>query len=83
MDNLAAYFGRFAPELRAMDYGREIWTLYQSGKLHPDTHLAGYVEHNSRPVNVAGVLRAVDVVLEKEAAWQRYKYETRRQVRPR
>ena len=36
MDNLAAYFGRFAPDVLAMDYGREIWSLYQSRKLHPD-----------------------------------------------
>jgi RIO kinase 1 len=83
MDNLAAYFGRFAPGLPGMDYGREIWSLYQRGQLYPDTNLTGYVEPNRRSVDVACVLRAVDVVLKKEAAWQRYKYETRRQARPR
>src|SRR5674476_247723 len=35
VDNLTAYFGRFAPELRTTDYGREIWSIYESGKLHP------------------------------------------------
>jgi RIO kinase 1 len=83
MDNLAAYFGRFAPDLLAMDYGREIWSLYQSGRLHPDIDLTGYIEHNRRPPDVAGVLRAVDVVLKKEAAWQRYKCEAGRHARSR
>jgi RIO kinase 1 len=83
MDNLAAYFGRFAPDLLEMDYGREIWSLYQDGRLHADTDLTGYIEHNRRPADVAGVLRAVDTVLKKESGWQRYKHETRRHARPR
>ncbi len=83
MDNLATYFGRFAPDLLTIDYGREIWSLYQSGKLHPDVNLTGCIEHNRKSANVAGVLRAVDSVLRKEAAWQRYKQEMRRQIHPR
>ena len=81
--NLAAYFGRFAPDLLAMDHGREIWALYQSGKLHPDINLTGYIEHYRRATDVAGVLRAVDVVLKKEVAWQRYKCEAGRHARSR
>lgn len=83
IDNLAAYFGRFAPDLLAMDHGREIWALYQSGKLHPDTDLTGYIEHNRRPRDIAGILRAIDIVLKKEAAWQRYKCEAGRHTRSR
>ena len=37
VDNLRRYFGRFAPELLATDYGHEIWALYEAGTLHPDT----------------------------------------------
>ncbi|ARO87227.1 serine protein kinase RIO [Nitrosospira lacus] len=77
MDNLAAYFGRFAPELPATDYGREIWSLYQSGKLHPDIALTGRIEHSKKPVDIAGVMRVVNIVLKKEAAWQRHKLEMR------
>ncbi|SEK40199.1 PA4780 family RIO1-like protein kinase [Nitrosovibrio tenuis] len=83
VDNLAAYFGRFAPDLLAMDYGSEIWSLYQGGKLHPDVDLTGYIERNRKPANVSGVLRAVDIVLKKEAAWQRYKFEMGRHARRR
>lgn len=49
MHNLSAYFGRFAPELLMTDYGSEIWSLYQSGKLHPGIELTGRVEHSSMP----------------------------------
>ena len=77
MDNLAAYFGRFAPELLTTDYGREIWSLYQSGKLYPDMTLTGRIEYHNKPVNIAGVMRVVNTVLMKEAAWQRYKLEMR------
>ena len=31
VDNLRRFFGRFAPELTATDYGKEIWALYESG----------------------------------------------------
>lgn len=77
IENLTGYFSRFAPELLTTDYGREIWSLYQSGKLHPDITLTGRVEHSKKPVDVVSVMRVVDVVLKKEAAWQRYKQEMR------
>lgn len=35
VDNLATYFGQFAPELIGTQYGKEIWQLYESGELKP------------------------------------------------
>ena len=35
VDNMATYFGKFAPELRTTDYGKEIWALYEAGTLVP------------------------------------------------
>ena len=58
--NMTAYFGRFAPELLVTDYGREIWKLYASGELSPETVLTGRFEQNSRPADVHGVMRDVD-----------------------
>ena len=46
VDNLANYFGRFAPELRKTDYGKEIWSLYESGELHPEVKLTGRFERS-------------------------------------
>ena len=60
VDNLAAYFGRFAPELAQSDYGREIWQLYQSGALHPTTELTGRYRQPKRKANLKGVLAEID-----------------------
>ena len=75
IDNLANYFGRFAPELLATDYGMEIWSLYQSGELNPEVKLTGRFERNEKPADVASVMREVDSALKEEAARQRYKQE--------
>jgi RIO kinase 1 len=49
-------------------------------KLHPDVVLTGYCEHENKPADLAGVFRTVDLVLKKEAAWQRYKQEMKRSL---
>lgn len=73
--NLASYFGRFAPELLDTDYGMEIWSIYQSGALKPDTALTGKFVRNEKPADVAAVLREVDAALREEAARQLYRQE--------
>ena len=73
VENLAAYFGRFAPELRATDYGREIWSLYQSSKLHPESVLTGYFEHVENPVDMNSVMREINDTLKEEEARQLYR----------
>lgn len=60
--NMTAYFGRFAPELLGTDYGREIWKLYATGELRPETMLTGRFEQSSKPADVHGVMRDVDAV---------------------
>jgi RIO kinase 1 len=73
IDNLTAYFSRFAPELRTTDYGREIWSIYESGKLHPEITLTGYFERNQKLADVGSVIREIDDVVKEQAARQRYK----------
>ena len=68
--NLAAYFGQFAPELLATDYGMEIWSHYQSGTLHPEIELTGRFKRNEKPADVGSVMREVDAVLKEEVARQ-------------
>ena len=53
--NLASYFGRFAPSLLDTQYGKEIWRLYESGKLKVDTELSGVIALETRAADVAGV----------------------------
>jgi len=73
--NLAAYFGRFAPEILDTQYGKEIWWLYKSGKLQPDSALSGRFERVEAPVDVDGVVRLVDDALREEAKRRLYMAE--------
>ena len=70
VQNLAACFGRFAPELLATDYGNEIWSLYQSSKLKPESVLTGHFERVEKPVDLNGVMREISDTLKEEEARQ-------------
>jgi RIO kinase 1 len=73
VENLTRFFGRFAPELRVTDYGREIWALYESGTLHPEVQLTGRFERIEPPPDVDGLLSEIEDVVKAEEARQRYK----------
>jgi RIO kinase 1 len=71
VDNLASYFGQFAPELRITDYGKEIWSLYESGELHPEVKLTGRFERTEKPADLGSVMREIDDARAEEAARRR------------
>jgi RIO kinase 1 len=73
VENLAAYFGQFAPELRSTHYGMEIWSLYQSSNLHPETVLTGHFERTENPVDMRSVMREINDTLKEEEARQLYR----------
>ncbi|MHB8624328.1 MAG: PA4780 family RIO1-like protein kinase [Sulfuricaulis sp.] len=75
IENLTAYFGRFAPELLSTDFGSEIWSLYENGKLYPEIELTGRFERNEKPADVGGVMREVDAAFKEELARRRHKLE--------
>jgi RIO kinase 1 len=66
--NLRNHFGRFAPELLATDYGREIWALFEAGALLPDTPLTGRFERVEKAVDLEAVLQEIDDAHLEEAA---------------
>ena len=66
--NLRNYLGRFAPELLATEYGKEIWGLFQAGTLHPDAQLTGRFERSEKAVDVDSVVREIEDVRREEAA---------------
>ena len=73
VNNLAIYFGRFAPELLSTNYGMEMWSLYQSNKLYSDSVLTGHFECIEKPVNLNGVMREINDTLKEERARQLYR----------
>jgi RIO kinase 1 len=68
VDNLRDFFGRFAPELLATEYGLEIWALYGSGLLRVDSVLTGRHERDNRPADLQAVMREIDDTRAEEAA---------------
>jgi RIO kinase 1 len=72
VDNLKRYFGQFAPELLVTDYGKEIWSLYEAGKLHPDVALTGKFVRDERAADLDAVMREIDDArLEEQARLMR------------
>ena len=70
--NLRGFFGRFAPELLATEYGAEIWDLYRRGLLTNETVLTGRFVPDEGNVDLVSVMREIqDAQLEDEAKRQR------------
>jgi RIO kinase 1 len=68
VDNLAAYFGQFAPELLDTDYGKEIWALFESGRLHPESELTGHFQRNEKLADLDEVMQVIDAARAEDAA---------------
>ena len=66
--NLRGFFGQFAPELLATQFGPEIWDLYQRGVLRLDTPLTGRFVHAAGQVDLRGVMREIDDARDEDAA---------------
>lgn len=66
VDNMRRYFGRFAPDLLKTDYGKEIWSLYEDGALHPETKLTGRFEHEEINADVTDLMAVIDAAKEEE-----------------
>ena len=66
--NLRNYFGRFAPELLATNYGKEIWALYEAGALLPDTPLTGQFTRIEKAVDLEAVMQEIEDARFEDAA---------------
>jgi len=66
--NLKDFFGQFAPELMASDFGPEIWSLYERGLLTTDTVLTGQFKAQHKAVNLGDVIREIDDARDEEVA---------------
>ena len=70
VNNLSAFFGRFAAELLTTQYAKEIWALYSRGLLSIDSELTGCFRQNTKPVDLKSVIRVIDAVRDEEEARQ-------------
>jgi RIO kinase 1 len=69
VDNLTRILGRFAPGLRRMRYGHEIWDLYERGELHPESPLTGKRRRKAK-ADTNAILAEIEE-LEREARARR------------
>ena len=59
VDNMARYFGRFEPGILGLKYAKEIWALYEKGKLTPHAELTGQFQEPTRSADIDDVLSAI------------------------
>lgn len=76
VNNLATYFGQFAPELNGSKFGKEIWKLFTAGLLTPETVLTGIVAQDTRPVDLGAVMEEIESAIFEEKERQRRLLET-------
>jgi RIO kinase 1 len=66
--NMTDYYAEFAPELKETHYAEEMWALFQSGELTPETELTGYFEFDQSETDVDTVLEEIKAAFEEEQA---------------
>ena len=58
--NITASLARFAPELLGTQYAREMWALYENGKLLPESPLTGEFVRDEKQADVGAVMDAIN-----------------------
>lgn len=81
VENLANYFGQYAPELKSTQYGKEIWAIYQHGELTPDTPLTGRFRQSEKKADVRAVMREITAAKDEHEAKLRYQQLKREEGR--
>jgi RIO kinase 1 len=66
VNNMTAYYGRFAPALLDSRYAKEIWARYADGELHPETELTGHFEESTAPADVDLVIQEIKAAFAEE-----------------
>lgn len=70
INNMTGYYGQFAPDLLATKYAKEIWNLFEAGKLHPEVELTGQFVETEQAADVDSVMLEIKAALEEEQARQ-------------
>ena len=60
VNNMRTTFSRAAPELLKTEYAREIWKLYESGELTPESTLTGRLARDTSVPDVKAVLTQIE-----------------------
>ncbi|MEC4727467.1 serine protein kinase RIO [Shewanella sp. D64] len=66
VNNMTQYYGQFAPELLETKYAKEMWALFESGKLKPDTVLTGVFVESTKAADVDSILAEIEAAFDEE-----------------
>jgi RIO kinase 1 len=66
VNNLRSSLGRFAPELLATEFAREMWSLFEQGELRPDSALTGQFALDETAVDPNDVMLVIEDAREEE-----------------
>ena len=66
VNNMRNYYGMFAPELLETKYAKEIWALFEAGKLTPTTELTGHFDEPEEAADVDSVLTEIQEAYQEE-----------------
>jgi RIO kinase 1 len=66
VNNLRSTLGRFAPDLLATEFAREMWALFEKGELRPESLLTGVFALDETAVDPDGVMLVIDDAREEE-----------------
>jgi RIO kinase 1 len=62
VDNITAHYGQYAAELRETRYDGEIWSLFESGALEPESELTGVYRERTGLADVDALLDELEAV---------------------
>ncbi|WP_299792826.1 PA4780 family RIO1-like protein kinase [uncultured Shewanella sp.] len=68
VNNMTHYYGQFAPELLKTKYAKEMWALFESAKLNPESELTGKFKESTKAADVESVLAEIEAAFEEEQA---------------
>jgi RIO kinase 1 len=66
INNISGYYGLYAPELLETKYAKEMWALFETGDLEPETQLTGLFAESDEAADVDAVMAEIDAVRMEE-----------------
>jgi RIO kinase 1 len=66
--NMTNYYGQFCPDLKQSKYADEMWALFESGELTPESELTGLFKEDTASADVDTVLEEIKAAFEEEEA---------------
>lgn len=70
VNKITSYYAQYAPQLLDRPFAKEMWALYEDGKLHPETELTGIFEESTEEADVDAVMLEIKAVMAEEQARQ-------------